>query len=106
MDSLWSIFQQNTHVRSRVRPIFSYFTSELVLSGGDALRPPSGVQGPHLDGGQAPPHAEEERSDERVRHTPPHHLDGREKHQEAPGHRHHQPGRSKVTSRAFNYCCT
>lgn len=57
---------------------------------------PSGVQGPHLNGGQAPSHAEEERSDERVRHTLPHHLDGWEKHQEAPGHRHHQPGTTKV----------
>lgn len=82
---------------------FPFVLKSVCFSAGTS---PSGVQGPHLNGGQAPSHAEEERGDERVRHTLPHHLDGREEHQEAPGHRHHQPGRSKVTSRAFNYCCT
>lgn len=44
-----------------------------------------------MNGGQTLPHAVEQRGHEHVRHTPPHHLDRRQEHQEALDHRHHQP---------------
>lgn len=49
-----------------------------------------------MDRGQTLPQAEEEWSYEQLCRAPPHHLDRWEKHQEAPGRRHHQPGRTKV----------
>lgn len=57
---------------------------------------PSGVHGPHMDRGQTLSQAEEERSDEELCHAPPHQLERWEEHQEAPGRRHHQPGRRMV----------